>query len=131
MSTKPVVVREDDREWEAWSTDQVAERGGVTWKTLVSADLTQSRALTLGVARVPPGESLRAHRHEQAEVYLILQGSGVVSVDGSRRTVGPGTAVFLPGDAIHSIECRGDTELRFAYVFAADSFADVAYVFDA
>jgi quercetin dioxygenase-like cupin family protein len=129
MSTKPIVVREDDREWEAWSTDQAAERGDVSWKTLVSADLTQSSALTLGVACVSQGQSLRAHRHEQAEAYFVLQGSGVVTVDGSPRTVGPGTAVFLPGGAIHSIECSGETDLRFAYVFAADSFGDVAYVF--
>jgi mannose-6-phosphate isomerase-like protein (cupin superfamily) len=89
-----------------------------------------SNALTLGVARVPPGEELRLHRHEQPEVYFILHGSGAVVGAGSSRAVGPGDGVFLPGGALHSIRCTGEGELRLAYVIAADSFADVTYRFE-
>src|SRR5829696_1397558 len=46
------------------------------------------------------------------------------------RTVGPVFAVFIPGNARHSVEATGKSGLRVAYVFAADSFHDVEYVFD-
>jgi quercetin dioxygenase-like cupin family protein len=82
------------------------ERGGTSWKTLISAGRTASNALTLGVARLPPGGALRAHRHAQAEVDFVRGGSGEVTVDGVRHVVGAGDAVFLPGDAVHSVAAR-------------------------
>ena len=75
MDREPV-VQESTREWETWPDQEVAKRGLVYWKTLVSGDLTQSEALTMGIAMVPPTESLREHRHHQAEIYLVLEGTG-------------------------------------------------------
>jgi quercetin dioxygenase-like cupin family protein len=129
MTTEPTVVDADEREWESWPPNQVAERGDVAWKTLVSRGQTNSRGLTLGVARLDPGGVLRRHRHAQDEIYFVVEGTGVVTVDGARHAVRPGAGVFLPGHCAHSIECTGETALRFAYVLAADSFADVEYVF--
>jgi mannose-6-phosphate isomerase-like protein (cupin superfamily) len=129
MSAKPVVVHEDEREWEGWRAEDVAERGNVLWKTLISAGLTPTMALTLGVARLPSGGHLAAHRHEQAEVYLVLDGTGIVTIDGSPSRLRPGASVFIPGGAIHSVRATGPTDLRVAYVLAADSFEDVTYVF--
>jgi quercetin dioxygenase-like cupin family protein len=129
MSPEPVVVQEDDREWESWPEEQIAQRGNAQWKTLISAGFTESQALTLGVARLPPGGTLYAHRHEQPELYLVLDGAGVVTIDGSSRVVGQGASVFIPGNAVHPVQSTGGTDLRVAYVFAADAFEDVEYVF--
>ena len=129
MSAEPVIVHEDDREWQGWPEEQIAERGDVQWRTLISAGVTPSVGLTLGVARVPSGGCLASHRHEQPEVYLVLDGTGVVTIDGSASRVRPGTSVFVPGGALHSVQATGQTDLRFAYVFPADAFEDVRYVF--
>jgi quercetin dioxygenase-like cupin family protein len=129
MSSKPVVVYEDDCEWQSWPQEQIAERGNARWKTLISAGLTRSESLTLGVALLPPGETLRAHRHEQAETYLVLEGTGIVTIGGTAHAVGPGAGVFIAGNAVHSVEATGRTDLRVAYVLAADAFEDVEYVF--
>jgi oxalate decarboxylase/phosphoglucose isomerase-like protein (cupin superfamily) len=59
-----------------------------------------------------------------------LEGTGSVTVDGKTRPVGPGTSVFIPGNAAHSCENTGEEDLRFAYVFPANSFEEVEYVFD-
>ena len=123
------MVHENDRRWERWPREQVAERGNVVWKTLISAGLTRSDSLTLGVALLAPGETLRPHRHEQAEAYLVLAGSGIVTIDGSAHAVEPGSAVFIAGNGVHSVESTGQTELRVAYVLAADAFEGVEYVF--
>ncbi len=130
MDREPVVVQESTREWETWSDQEVAKRGLVYWKTLVSGDLTQSEALTMGIAMVPPTEALREHRHHQAEIYLVLEGTGSVTIDGKARPVAAGCAVFIPGNALHSCENTGTSDLRIAYVFAADAFAEIEYVFD-
>jgi quercetin dioxygenase-like cupin family protein len=129
MDSEPVVVDQEAREWEAWPAEQVAQRGEAEWKTLISGGLTRSAGLTMGVARIPPGGSLRMHRHEQAEAYLVLEGTGVVTIGGTARALREGVAVFIPGNALHCVRATGMSDLRFAYVFAADSFAEVEYLF--
>lgn len=129
MKYAPVIADARAGDWEGWPAGQVAERGDVQWKTLISAGLTPSGALTAGVARLRANGRLHAHRHEQAEIYVILEGSGTVTIDGAATDVAAGMTVFIPGSAIHSIEAAGDAALRFAYVLDADAFEDVNYVF--
>jgi quercetin dioxygenase-like cupin family protein len=130
MDCEPVVVEESAREWETWPDEEVADRGSVYWKTLVSGDLTRSEALTMGIAKIPPAEALHEHRHRQAEIYLLLEGTALVTIAGKTRPVAAGSAVFIPGHALHSCQNTGTSDLRVAYVFAADSFEEVEYVFD-
>jgi mannose-6-phosphate isomerase-like protein (cupin superfamily) len=131
VDREPVVVRQSDREWETWEDEEdVARRGRVYWKTLISGDLTRSEGLTAGIARMQPGEALRRHRHRQPEIYLILDGTGVVEIGSEARPVEAGTTVFIPGDTVHSCENTGASELRVAYVFPADSFEEIEYIFE-
>ena len=130
MERGPIVSRESDKEWETWDEEEIPQKGLVYWKTLISKGVTNSESLTLGVASLPPGGALHEHRHTQEEVYLVLEGSGLVRVGGEETAVEAGSAVFIPGDALHSCENTGATELRVAYVFPADAFEEVEYVFE-
>src|SRR3954469_9340302 len=107
MDSEPVVVDQEAREWEGWPAEQVAERGEAEWKTLISGGQTRSAGLTVGVARVPPGGSLRMHRHEQAEAYVVLAGTGLVAIGGTERALREGIAVFIPGNALHGVRATG------------------------
>ena len=117
MDREPVIVQENAREWETWPDEEIAKKGLAHWKTLVSGDVTQSEALTMGIAKIPPNEALREHRHLQEEIYLVLEGTGSVTIDGKTRPVGPGTSGFIPGNVVHSCENTGEGDLRCAYVF--------------
>jgi quercetin dioxygenase-like cupin family protein len=130
MERGPIVSREVDQEWETWSEEDIPQKGLVYWKTLISKGVTRSENLTLGIASLPPGGALNEHRHKQDEIYLVLEGSGLVRVADEELTVGAGSAVFIPGDALHSCGNTGASDLRVAYVFPADSFEDVEYVFE-
>ncbi|KAK4621769.1 Dimethylsulfonioproprionate lyase DddW [Fulvia fulva] len=104
--------------------------GIVSWKTPLSSDLTPSDSLTAGIATCPADSGYLAHhRHEQAEMYLILKGEGLVRVDGDERRVEKGDAVFIPGNAEHGIRNVGQGDLEWFYCFAADKFGDVGYRF--
>jgi quercetin dioxygenase-like cupin family protein len=130
MTTEPVVASESEREWESWPEDEVTRRGRVFWKTLFSRGTTPTEALTLGIARIAPGEALNRHRHTEPEIYLVLEGAATVSIGDEDREVEAGAAIFIPGDTVHGCRNAGTSDLRFAYAFAADSFEDVEYVFD-
>lgn len=130
MERGPIVSREVDQEWETWSEEEIPQKGLVYWKTLISKGVTRSENLTLGVASLPPGGALREHRHTQEEVYLVLEGNGLVRVGDEQVAVEAGSAVFIQGDAPHSCENTGASDLLVAYVFPADAFEDVEYVFE-
>jgi quercetin dioxygenase-like cupin family protein len=127
-SQRGAVVHEDGIPVEGWDD---AVRGKVVWRTLLSGDRTPTSQLTLGVTELGPGQPspFLPHSHAQAEAYYVLSGEGVVHLDGVEHTLRAGSTVFIPGDVWHGARNTGSETLRLLYVFAADSFADVHYVF--
>lgn len=125
---QPFVIHEQECEFERW--DEPAA-GRVRWRTLLSGDRTPTESLTLGVAELESGEAkdFRPHRHAQAEVYYILSGEGTVTIAGKEYPVREGSAVFVPGDAVHGARNTGRELLRLLYVFPADSFDEIEYEF--
>lgn len=124
----PHVVHEESCEIEGWD-DPVM--GKVIWRTLLSSDRSPTNQLTVGVAEVGPGnpDAYFPHRHEPAEVYYILSGEGVVTIEGESFPVRAGSTVFIPGNAWHGSRNTGPEPLRLLYAFAVNSFSDVTYIF--
>ena len=124
----PTVVHVDDLAVEGWDDPG---RGSITWRTIFSSERTPTAGPTLGVAELAPDATVgnRPHRHAPAEVYYVIAGEGVVTIDGESSAVRAGSAVFVPGGAEHCLANTGTTTLRFLYTFAVDSFDDVTYVF--
>jgi mannose-6-phosphate isomerase-like protein (cupin superfamily) len=123
------VTRAADQVWETWDDPALARRSPVQWKTLISGERTASEALSLGVAQIPPGETLIRHYHAPPEVYYVIAGAGVVEIDGAAFDVGPGSAVFIPGNASHRFTNTGASVVQFVYVFPVDAFPKIEYVF--
>ncbi|KAK4935823.1 hypothetical protein LTR10_023188 [Elasticomyces elasticus] len=130
----PVVLSEEEitsRAPEKFSVSANGpSRGDLSWNTLFSSSTTPTNSLSAGVAICPPRTGhLCAHRHEQAEVYYVVEGQGIVTIDGKESEVRKGTAVFIPSNAEHGIKNTGDDDLRWFYAFATDAFEDVVYRF--
>jgi quercetin dioxygenase-like cupin family protein len=59
--------------------------------------------LALMTLRMPPGAGSPLHRHTlESETLVVRDGSLAVEVDGERRELGPGEAVFVARGALHS-----------------------------
>jgi quercetin dioxygenase-like cupin family protein len=125
QGTQPVFTFAPDEPEDGWND----ARGRLRWTTLISSGRTPTDGLAGGIAVVEPGGFLAMHRHAPAEIYLIMEGQGVVTIDGDRRNVGAGAVVFIPGHAEHGLRNDGTAHLKFFYVFPVGSFDDVAYVF--
>jgi mannose-6-phosphate isomerase-like protein (cupin superfamily) len=79
---------------------------------------------------IPPhGGVLEPHRHQQAEIYFVSEGTGLLTIDGVETTLSAGMAAFIPGDAEHSLRNTSVATLKVFYVFPTDSFAEVVYRF--
>ena len=104
-------------------------RGKVSFRVVFSADRTPTSTLYGGLSELAPSGWMGRHRHAQAEVYYVVEGRGVVEVDGAEHPVAAGSWVFIPGNAEHGARNTGDGPLRVVYTFATDSIDDVVYRF--
>ncbi len=125
---QPIALDEGDAPLDGWDHPV---RGRIHWRTLFSQGRTRSAGITCGVAELKPGDWLGLHRHAPPEIYYVLAGAGIVSLDGREIAVRAGSAVFIPGMAEHGIRQTGTEVLRLLYAFPVDSFDSVEYLFSA
>jgi oxalate decarboxylase/phosphoglucose isomerase-like protein (cupin superfamily) len=65
-------------------------------------------------ARVPPGASVGLHEHaHDEEVYVILAGAGIITVNGADARVNAFDVVVNPPFATHGIRNDGSEPLEF------------------
>lgn len=104
--------------------------GEVRWRTLINGSEQAPRDMVLGIAEFEAGHQLKPHCHAEAEWYLGLDGSGIVTLDGVEHEIRAGVALYVPGNAEHGT-VAGPEGLRFAYGFSCTSFEQVTYHFTA
>lgn len=68
---------------------------------------------SLAHAVVKPGEKTLPHRLKSSEVCYVLEGRGLMHVDGERAEVEAGQAVYIPPLAVQFIENTGANDLAF------------------
>ncbi len=126
--SRAVITSFDDQPRETW---QDPGRGELSWVTLFSSDRTPTDSMTAGIAELPPGGGGRtSHRHEQPELYYVIEGTGLLTIDGQESVVTSGSAVFIPGNAAHCLRNNSATMLKLLYVFPTNSFSEIIYRFD-
>jgi mannose-6-phosphate isomerase len=87
--------------------------------------LASERDFKTKAIHVDPGKRLSYQRHERrAEHWLIVRGSGVVTLDGVEHAISPGVAIDIPARACHRIENTGDLPLVFVEVQLGDYFGE-------
>ena len=85
------------------------------------------RSVTQFIGLVPPGRA-PDHFHPYDEVIYVLEGEGLLAIDGREEQVGPGTCVHLPARLVHCLANTSPTELRLLGVFRpAGSPAEAYY----
>ena len=72
-----------------------------------------------------PGSRLSYQRHKfRAEHWFIVQGTGVVTIDGVESQVGPGDTVEFEVGVLHRLANTGTEEIIFVEVQTGTSFAE-------
>lgn len=62
---------------------------------------------------LPPETSIGLHTHKNdEEFYVILSGTGVMTVNGEKSSVSPGDVYVNPPFGTHMLENTGDEEMR-------------------
>jgi quercetin dioxygenase-like cupin family protein len=89
---------------------------------VLNADLAaQLQATTLGARmwRLAPGQSSTRHRHvSEYELYLVLEGTGRIRVDGELLTLEAHSAVLVEPEGVRQVFNDTDTEVLWLVVGA-------------
>jgi quercetin dioxygenase-like cupin family protein len=66
-----------------------------------------------------PGTATVEHHHVgQDEIFMIVEGTGTITVGGEPVRVGPGSLVYAPADIKHGIEPDRDGRMVMVFVKA-------------
>lgn len=100
------------------------------WRTLCSAESMPTAKITLCISEiVHSGDHRGSHFHDNAEVWYVLEGRGVATLNGTRQKVSAGSVVYIPGGTKHKLERISEEPLRFVDILASDALGDVEYKF--
>ncbi|TDK27183.1 cupin domain-containing protein [Luteimonas aestuarii] len=64
-----------------------------------------------------PGATIGAHVNDKDEIYYVLSGRGVLTLNGEMRDVGPGDAILTRSGDSHALRQSGDEDLVVFIVF--------------
>jgi mannose-6-phosphate isomerase-like protein (cupin superfamily) len=95
---------------------------------LMDAGELGSRNLSVTWVSVPAGASQTLHSSGEAEqAYVVVRGSGAMSVAGDIQVVGEGDLILVPPATEHSISNDGEAELACVSIQSPPVSADELY----
>ncbi len=101
--------------------DEIAsvDRGeGISTKPFVSK-MVGSTNLTNGVTTFPPGAALRLHSHNCDESVTLIEGEGVVEIDGEQFPIRPFDTTFVPAGIPHRFLNKSSRPMRILWNYTS------------
>ena len=91
--------------------------GGALSKPLVMPETAGSHNVDYRISMYQPMACVKLHRHKvQEQVYHVLDGEGLMQIDGEDHVVRKHDVIFLPPGVDHAISNTGLTDLVFLVV---------------
>jgi len=91
-----------------------AHVGGALSKALVRPETVGSRQIDYRISTYRPMAYVKTHTHKvQEQVYHVLDGEGLMEIDGERTVVRKHDVIFIPPGTSHAIYNSGLGDLTF------------------
>ena len=88
--------------------------GGALSKPLVRPETAGSRLIDYRISCYQPMAHVALHTHKvQEQVYHVLDGEGMMEMDGKRQVVRKHDVIYIPAGVEHGISNTGVTDLTF------------------
>ncbi len=93
--------------------------GGALSKPLVMPETAGLKYIDFRISAYQPMAYVKLHHHKvQEQVYHVLEGEGLMEIDGENHVVRKHDFIFLPPGVKHSINNTGIVDLVFLVVTA-------------
>lgn len=91
--------------------------GGALSKPLVAPETSDARLIDHRISCYQPMACVEPHTHAvQEQVYHVLDGEGLMEIDGEQRVVRRHDVIFIPPGIEHGLVNTGLTDLVFIVV---------------
>ena len=77
---------------------------------------------TFIIVEAPPGKGVRLHSHPYKEIFIILEGTALFTIEGKEIEVGSGNIVIVPPDKAHKFINSGTGLLKQVDIHITDRF---------
>jgi quercetin dioxygenase-like cupin family protein len=91
--------------------------GGALSKALVGPENSGSKLIDFRISRYAPSAYVQEHVHKvQEQIYYVLEGEGVLTLDAEKHLMRPHDYVYVPPGVRHSFTNTGTAGLVFLVV---------------
>jgi quercetin dioxygenase-like cupin family protein len=91
--------------------------GGALSKPLVMPETAGAKHIDYRISMYQPKAYVEKHSHKvQEQVYHVIEGEGLMHIDGKDHVVRRHDFIYLPPGVLHSIENTGTSDLVFLVV---------------
>lgn len=86
-------------------------------KAIVTPATVGSRFFDHRISSYEPGAWVESHSHVvQEQIYHVLSGEGLLTVDGEQRLVRANDVTYIPPGVVHEFHCTGNDNLVFLVI---------------
>ena len=88
-------------------------KGAISFREIFDKNDFKSSLQFLHETSIMPNSTIGYHKHSgNEEIYYIVEGKGLMEVDGEEKVVGHGDAVITHSGSSHGLKNIGDKELK-------------------
>jgi len=106
-------VHEEFEKWEFWEPSKGSR---LRYRTLFDDEHGKTKE-GAAIYSVAPDTHYTRHFHGDAEIYYIVSGHGIMSVEDSEYEISPGSALYIGPNVVHGIDNIGDEPLKNYVIF--------------
>lgn len=97
--------------------DVIARGSGIkTWPLVVHWTVPHAH-FTTGMSVYPVGQGAPMHKHNCDEQVTLLEGEGVVEVDGTVTPLKPYDSTYIQAGKFHCFRNTGDSPMRILWIY--------------
>ena len=100
------------------SVGHQTKRPGVILTSLVDGN-TGSTQISSGVAEFAVGARAPMHYHDAEESVIVIEGEGLMVINGEEHVVIPNDAALIAEGTHHSIANHGDRPFKISWTYAS------------
>jgi quercetin dioxygenase-like cupin family protein len=93
------------------------ERGDGIETVRLSSPPLPGQCFIMGITSFPPGTGLAMHSHNTTEQVTVLEGSGLVELNGERLDLQLYDTTKVPAEEPHRFENNGSVVMRILWVY--------------
>ena len=100
-----------------WQQPDAGHQNGAYSKMLVTPENAATQHFDYRISSYQPKAHVAAHKHKvQEQIYHVLDGEGLMEIDGAQRVVRKHDVIFIPPGVEHALYNTGFGDLTFIVV---------------